>query len=492
MASLLHPHIILLVYWLIMIVLAAFFLRLACSLCRAGIPSWRRSFVSVFVVTLLAYMTFDFTCYLTMKTMDGVLFKLPPWYSYSLWFREPIGLKWYLVSLAGPLRLVPFILGVFVAALVQFVVLQADVTFGFGLLIVVLQWAATVVAGYIVSLLFGVVLSAIGATLQSEAARTAFESVPRQTAPQQPTARQDASAAGPKTTTKNKKAEAIQQGTTQKPKSGGTTAGEPASPAMIEQKAEGAGKVTQDEIAQASEKVKAYANSYLDELREQTAPITKHLPQPVQDFLDKGNGWWWVLGVSGVFVVLWVRSIVRRLTGVAHKPKGKKRKKRRAKGSPAKLREDLKWLGEGLTAGGPQRLVVKGLPARLRLVVLSMGNKSGGDLSDEMADRVLDEIKPGLAEITSYDNPGVRVWPAFYSSDGFATGLASNLVIPEPKGMKSHWVVMAGDVRMGKLLIHVGLALHAEKANNLRFVQVKGERWLNSLTVEKVPETADV
>ena len=121
-----------------------------------------------------------------------------------------------------------------------------------------------------------------------------------------------------------------------------------------------------------------------------------------------------------------------------------------------------------------------------------MGNRSGGDLSEEMADRVLDEIRPGLAEVTSYDNPGVRVWPAFYSSDGFATGLASNLVLPEPKGMKSHWVVMAGDVRMGRLLIHVGLALYAQNANNLRCVQVKGERWLNSLTVEKVPQTAEV
>jgi hypothetical protein len=488
MAALLHPHVILLAFWLIMIVLAAFFLRLACSLCQAGMPSWRRSFVSVFVVTLLAYFTFDFASYLTMKTMDGVLFQLPPWYGYSLWFREPIGLKWYLVSLTGPLRLVPFALGVFAAGLVQFVVLQADVTFGFGLLIVVLQWVATVVAGYMVSLLFGVVLSAIGATLTPESARMAFESVPRQTAPQQPTARQNAAAAGQKTTTGNNKATAVQQGTAQERRAGGKAAGQPGSQDVMEQQAD---KVTREEVAQTTAKVKAYANSYLDELRAQTAPITKHLPQPVQEFLDK-DGWWWVLGVSGLIALLWVRSIVQKLTGVGHKPKGKKRKKRRATGAPPKLREDLKWLGEGFGAGGPQRLVVKGLPARLRLVVLSMGNKSGGDLSEEMADRVLDEIKPGLAEITSYDNPGVRVWPAFYSSDGFATSLASNLVLPEPKGMKSHWVVMAGEVRMGRLLIHVGLALYAQKANNLRFVPVKGERWLNSLTVEKVPETAEV
>src|SRR5207248_4268205 len=168
-------HVILLAYWLIMIVLAAFFLRLACSLCRAGIPSWKRSFISVVVVTFLAYLAFDFACYLTMQTMDGVLIRVPPWYSYSLWFREPIGLKWYIVSHAGPLQFVPFVLGLFVAGVLQFIVLQADVTFGFGLLIVVLQWVATVVAGYVVSLLFGVALSAIGATLQGEPARFAPE-----------------------------------------------------------------------------------------------------------------------------------------------------------------------------------------------------------------------------------------------------------------------------------------------------------------------------
>jgi hypothetical protein len=489
MAYLLHPHVILIAYWLIMIVLAAFFLRLACSLCGAGMPSWRRSFVSVFVVTLLAYLAFDFTGYLTMKTMDGVLFQLPPWYSYSLWFREPIGLKWYLVSQAGPLRVVPFILGLCVAGLVQFVVLQADVSFGIGFLIVVLQWAATVVAGYIVSLLFGVLLSAIGATLQPEAARMAFESVPRQTAPEQSTGRQNARAASPTTTTKNK-ATATQEGTAEERRSHGTTAGEqPGSLRQMEQNVEGAAKTSQEQFAEASEKVKGYADSYLDELREQTAPVTKYLPQPVQDFLDK-NGWWWVLGVSGFVFLLWVRSIVKRLTAIPHRHKRRAPKTRRVKASP--LKEDLQWLGESLTAEGPQRLVVKGFAARLRLVVLSMGNKSAGDLSEEMADRILDEIRPGLAQVTSYDNPAARVWPAFYSSDGFATGLASNLVFPEPKGMKSHWVVMAGEVRMGRLLIHVGLALYAQEANNLRFVQVKGERWLNSLTVETVPETAEV
>src|SRR4051812_23152243 len=51
----LRPQTIVLFYWLIVIFLAAFFLRLACGLCRAELPSWRRSLFSVVFVTLMAY-----------------------------------------------------------------------------------------------------------------------------------------------------------------------------------------------------------------------------------------------------------------------------------------------------------------------------------------------------------------------------------------------------------------------------------------------------
>ncbi len=163
------PYVIPLAYWLVIIVLAAFFLRLACSLCRTDMPSWRRALVSVLVVTFLAYVTFDFTSYLIMRSMDGRLFQLAPWYGYSVWFREPLGLKWYIVGYAGPLRFVPLLLALAVAGILQVIVLQVQVNFGFGLLIVVLQTAATVVAGYLVALVFGVALSALGHALQPEA-----------------------------------------------------------------------------------------------------------------------------------------------------------------------------------------------------------------------------------------------------------------------------------------------------------------------------------
>jgi hypothetical protein len=121
-------------------------------------------------------------------------------------------------------------------------------------------------------------------------------------------------------------------------------------------------------------------------------------------------------------------------------------------------------------------------------VVLSSGTRNTGGLSEEMVDRVLDWIKPGLSEVTASDYPRVRLWPPYYSFNGFATSLATNVAIPEPPGEKSHWVVVAGQVQMGRAVIHVGLALYADDPNTLRNLKVQGEQWLSVLGVKETGE----
>jgi hypothetical protein len=481
MASVLTPQVIFIAYWLIILALAAFALRMACSLCRVDMPSWRRSFVSVLVVTFLTYLVFDFTCYLIMRSMDGVMLMVPPWYSYGIWFREPIQLKWYIVSHAGPLKYLPFVFGLCVAGVLQLIVLQAQVTFRFGLLIFLMQWGATFVAGYVVSLLFGVALDSIGWTPPEQTMAQA----PYQAQGQDPRTKQAYPKSAKDTRPQAKGKKATKDG---KGSADGDTAAA-TSLQKIDHGAEGAAQDAKGYLANMGENLKAYVDSHLNDLKESLAPLTKHLPEPVQNFLDQG-GWWVVLGVCAILALLWIRLIVRKLRGAVRPLKKKKGKKRRARAAPAPLREDLKLIGEGFNEVGPRRLVVKGLPARLRLVVLSMGTQGGGDLSEDMADRVLDGIKDGLAEVASDDCPGVRVWPPFYSADGFATALQNNVPIPEPQGMKSHWVLLAGAVRMGRLVIHTGLLLYAEDANKIRLIKVKQEQWLDSLAIEKTPETA--
>jgi hypothetical protein len=495
MASLLRPQVLLIAYWLIMVVLAAFFLRLACTLCRTSMPTWKRAFVSVFVVTFLSYLVFDFTCYLIMRSMADVLLQVPPWYTYGFWFREPIGLKWYIVSHAGMLRFLPFIFALCAAGVLQLIVLQAEVTFRFGLLIVLLQWTATAVAGYVLGLLFGVALSTAGATLPSQSAAPAAEQAGGQAKAEAPApapkarsrARTGRSTPAPQAQGKAKSgqpAPAPQEATDAE-----KTEAAPDSLQLIQREVEEAVGAPREQLAQAGQNLKAYADSNLQEMEQELAPLIKHLPEPVQNFLA-GGGWWWVLGIAGFIALLWIRSILRRLREALRTPKTTKRKKRRTGPRPARLKEDLTLVGAGYTEEGSHQVVVQGMPARLRLVILSVGNKGGGELNEEMADRVLDWIKPGLSEVAASNQPGVRVWPASYSFDGFALTLQANVPLPEPKGTKSHWVVVAGDVRMGRIVLHVGLALYTRERNSLRYLRVKGERWPSVLAIKKVPQTA--
>ena len=174
-------------------------------------------------------------------------------------------------------------------------------------------------------------------------------------------------------------------------------------------------------------------------------------------------------------------AIVALLTGsLRRRPK---KKKGRKKGKGPRLKENLGWIGKGFTDEGPEQFTVKGIPARLRLIILSMGNRTTGELSEEMSDRVLDWIKPGSAQIAAFDQPAVRVWPPFYSPDGFASNVLANVPLPEPPGMKSQWVLVAGRVKMGRVVINVGMALSASEPNSLRLIKVRGENWLNVLGV---------
>jgi hypothetical protein len=250
---------------------------------------------------------------------------------------------------------------------------------------------------------------------------------------------------------------------------------------MIEHDVDSTIATSKEYVTQAAKNLKEYADSYLEEVKEGAEPVTKHLPEPVQDFLEKG-GWWVVFGFLAIIILLWLRSIVRRLAGAVSRPRRKK--KRKSKTVPLKLKEKLKKIGAAYTDPGPRQVTVKGLPARLRLVVLSLGARNSGEVGPEMVDRVLDWIRPGLSEVTANDYPRIVVWPPFYSLDGFAGAFANNVPIPEPRGEQSHWVLVAGQVKMGRAIIQVGLALYTDEESTLRNLKVSGERWMEVLGVK--------
>src|SRR5262249_31187094 len=195
---------------------------------------------------------------------------VPSWYGYHLWFREPIGLKLAILGHGGPLRFLPYIFALCVAGVLQVVVLQVQVVFRLGLVIVLLQWAATVVAGYILALLFGVGLDAARWTPPTATVANAPDRAHKQKAA--------GKAAGKKTAAKGTKAHDATHGD--------QADAEPSSLAMIKQEAEQATQAPREYLKDAATNLKDYADSHLEEVNEELEPVTKHLPEPVRHFLE--------------------------------------------------------------------------------------------------------------------------------------------------------------------------------------------------------------
>ena len=104
------------------------------------------------------------------------------------------------------------------------------------------------------------------------------------------------------------------------------------------------------------------------------------------------------------------------------------------------------------------------------------------DLDPQIVGPLLEWVKPGLGEVLEADGPRVRVWQPQYSDEGFARMFFQRVPIPEPAGQRSHWVLVAGPLNLGRQRFHVGLGLYAEEVNRLRTLQLdKEQRWAEVL-----------
>jgi hypothetical protein len=335
------------------------------------------------------------------------------------------------------------------------------------------------------TLVFGSVIRSAGLTIEGDPiAVGAAQQQARAPEKQSPAAQARANRYGTRRSTARNSAPESAPG---KPEAGAALEGN--SLQLVKDKAGEAATASTEYAKTATQNLKRYGDELIEQLDEDLAPITNHLPEPAQNFLARG-GWWVILAGCGVIILLWIRSLAHRLGGKVKKVRKKGKKKKRRNVGVESLKENLSWVGKGFTDQGPQQILVKGNAARLRLVILSMGNRTGGELNAEMSDQVLDWIKTGMAHIATYDQPGVRIWPDFYSADGFLSSLTNLVTIPEPPGMKSHWVLVGGRVKMGRVAINVGLALHCEEPNNLRMVKIRGEHWENALSIAPTPELA--
>ncbi len=156
--------------------------------------------------------------------------------------------------------------------------------------------------------------------------------------------------------------------------------------------------------------------------------------------------------------------------------------RRKAVPKAPNLEEDLSTYPPAPPSSGDRRLVVEGIPVRLRLVVLAPGGTQG-TVDEENIGPTLERILPGLGEIFRHDRPRVRIWPTQLSYQGFTRHFHRNTLVPEGEGELSPWVVVAGRAKIGKGQFMVGLAMQALKPTTIGRLTLEAHEWESKLRV---------
>ena len=148
----------------------------------------------------------------------------------------------------------------------------------------------------------------------------------------------------------------------------------------------------------------------------------------------------------------------------------------------AGLREHLADYPPAPGEPGPRRLLVQELPARVRLVVVAAAGKESA-INPSEVEAFLDQVVRGLGDSARQDKPRVRVWPPQLSKAGFAPTFHRLVRRPEADGTPSHWVLVAGEARLGKWPVLLGLALWTDQSTTLGKVTVPPGRWGDAIRV---------
>lgn len=203
------------------------------------------------------------------------------------------------------------------------------------------------------------------------------------------------------------------------------------------------------------------------------AAWTDLFPDAVRQYLEGP------LGIAVLVIVgLLVVYVLARLTGVVWRIL--------AAGNPAPqatLNEVLADYPPPPGQPGQRRLMVEGVPVRVRLVVVAPVGKEHPIRADQVED-LLEETLPGLKGIVLEDRPRIRVWPPQLSKQGFAPTFHRETEKPESEGRPSRWVLVAGPATAGRRPILLGLALWADTPNTLGRLTLDPLRWGEVLRVQ--------
>jgi hypothetical protein len=422
-----HYSLLAVFFWLLMLPIAVWVLVRVTGYFADDFPSTLTgALVTVLLTVVAVYLAYDFSAYRTIRLLQDprIGIRLPPNFTYIDWMMEPTALKWQVLGIVPFARFVPVLIGGLVGGVVQ--MLLWKVPYLIGLVIfasqVVLDLIALVVLSFVFRLGIGLYERTFPGVIRPE---QAFKEV----VDPYPPGRED--------------------------------------PRDLRELAD---RVRRQEPGEWGfwRRLEARwddANSSLAPLYALLNPVTRHLPLPIQGFLDSG-GWVPVLiGAVGLAAV-WPR-IHRGRKAFARRQTPRRR---------AVHRILLGLLGDALTEPGARQVTVNGQPARLRLVVMAPG--PGMDrATKDCVDAVLESIMAGLPEVARSDHPRIEVWNGQHARDGFGQVLQKRVEFPEPAGAPSPWAVAYGDTAPGQGVMHVALAFFVSQPAPARVIKIPPGGW---------------
>jgi hypothetical protein len=196
--------------------------------------------------------------------------------------------------------------------------------------------------------------------------------------------------------------------------------------------------------------------------------LLDRLPESARSVLQNG-GWWGLLGVLALIVLLLLWGLFSRLGRLVfwRKPPPPRQ---------PELDENLDALPPPPEPSGSRTLTIEGIPVRLRLVVLARAGREP-EVSAETADRLLDRVVPGLSALAAEDQPELRIWPPQLSYEGFRIMFQRHVHVTLPEAEATPWVLVSGRVKVGMHSLLVGMALWADEPTNIGRMNLEPHQW---------------
>lgn len=442
MTPAINQHTVALVlYWLIMLPIAAYILHAVASYCTDDAPTtFRQAILIVLVVSTVVFFTYDISGYIFARMMADptVGINMPPGYGYWQWLQEPIGLKWHVLGLLPIIRYLPLFFAFIAGGIAHVMVWKVEFKLGF--VVFIAQIFLTVLAMVILSIVF----------------RFGISYYDHFFPPKAPAA------------------------DVQKPARNELTA----EPANLEELAERCDQKRSrlESIWQIIEARWGSANSHLAPLYNLLQPITNHLPPPAQDFLNAGG---WLLVFVGLFLLFILRERIHRNRKQYLRPKVKRKKTR----MPPASHIELASVGDSVSNLGPRQATIRGVPARLRLVVMTPDpSASGAKAVPAPVDEFLNSMHGELSELTATDFPRAEVWHDEAAQEQFRHACEKRLGFPKAGGPGPHWVVLVGTTTWHGLPAHVALGFKAKEPPTDRIIHVPTGKWADFLGSRDVPK----